>query len=194
MNIQRICVFCASSRQVDSNYLKAAYRLGTILARESITVVYGGGAVGLMGELANGAIAEGGKVIGIIPQFMYDLEWGHEEITELKIVKDMHERKKLVMENADAVVALPGGSGTFDELFEAITMKRLGFYLNPIIIVNVKGFYNPLVELLNNSIAEKFMDARHRSMWSVVNNSEEVLDAIQNSPSWSGDARHFAAI
>jgi uncharacterized protein (TIGR00730 family) len=194
MNIQRICVFCASSRQVDRIYLEAAHRLGSILAQEEITVVYGGGAVGLMGELAKGALAEGGNVIGIIPEFMYDLEWGYQDITELKIVQDMHERKKLVMENADAIVALPGGSGTFDELFEAITMKRLGFYLNPIIIVNVKGFYNPLIELLDNCIAEKFMDLRHRSMWSVVNNPEEVLDAIQNSPSWSGDARHFAAI
>lgn len=194
MKIKRVCVFCASSRQVDHVYLESAYRLGAILAEQGIAVVYGGGAVGLMGELARGALAQGGKVIGVIPQFMVDLEWGYQEITELKIVKDMHERKKLTMENADAIIALPGGSGTFDELFEAITMKRLGFYVNPIIIVNVKGFYNPLVELLDNCIAEKFMDARHRSMWSVVNIPDEVLGAIRSSPGWSNQSRHFAAI
>jgi hypothetical protein len=194
MKINRVCVFCASSRQVDNDYLEAAYRLGAILAEQGITIAYGGGAVGLMGELARGALAQGGKVIGVIPQFMFDLEWGYQDITELKIVNDMHERKRLVMENADAIIALPGGSGTFDELFEAITIKRLGFYVNPIIIVNVKGFYNPLVELLDKCIAEKFMDARHRLMWSVVNDPEEVLPAIRNSPLWSSDSRHFAAI
>lgn len=194
MKISRICVFCASSRQVDRIYLESAYRLGTLLAREKITVAYGGGAVGLMGELARGALAEGGNVIGIIPEFMYDLEWGFQDITELKIVQDMHERKKLVMKDTDAIIALPGGSGTFDELFEAITMKRLGFYLNPIVIVNVKGFFNPLIDLLEKCIAERFMDLRHRMMWSVVNTPDEVLAAIQNSPQWSGDARHFAAL
>lgn len=194
MKIQRICVFCASSRQVDSIYLKAAYRLGAILARESITVVYGGGAVGLMGELANGAMAEGGKVIGIIPEFMYDLKWGYDGITELKIVKDMSERKKLVMDGSDAIVALPGGCGTFEELFEALTMKRLGFYLNPIILVNVNGFYDSLIVLLERSIAEKFMDTRHREMWSVVDRPEEVLEAINNAPQWQSTARYFASL
>jgi len=194
MKINRVCVFCASSRQVDGIYLEAAYRLGEILARESITVVYGGGAVGLMGELANGALAEGGTVIGVIPEFMYELEWGYERITELKIVKDMHERKKLVMENSDAIIALPGGCGTLEELFEALTMKRLGFYLNPIILVNINGFYDPLIELLERSIAEKFMDVRHREMWSVVSSPENVLNAIQDAPNWSNEARHFAAI
>jgi len=194
MNIQRVCVFCASSRQTDSIYLAAAYRLGAILARESIIVVYGGGAVGSMGELANGALSEGGTVIGIIPKFMFDLEWGYQGITELKIVKDMHERKKLVMEGADAIVALPGGCGTFEELFEALTLKRLGFYLNPIIIVNVKRFYDPLIELLERSIDEKFLDAKHRDMWSVVDRPEQVLEAIQHAPKWTDEARHFAVL
>jgi uncharacterized protein (TIGR00730 family) len=194
MKINRVCVFCASSRQTDKTYLEAAYRLGVIFARESITVMYGGGAVGLMGELANGVLAEGGTVIGVIPQFMYELEWGHEGITELKIVNDMHERKKLVMENSDAIIALPGGCGTFEELFEALTMKRLGFYLNPIILVNVNGFYDPLIEQLKHCINEKFMDARHQDMWSVINNLDEVMNAIKNAPKWSSEARHFASI
>lgn len=194
MKIKRVSVFCASSQQSDQVYLETAYHLGAMLARESITVVYGGGAVGSMGELANGALSEGGKVIGIIPSFMFDLEWGHQKISELKIVKDMHERKKLVIEGSDAIIALPGGCGTFEELFEALTLKRLGFYLNPIILVNVNCFYNSLIDLLEKSISEKFMDLRHRDMWSVVDRSEEVLDAIKNAPAWSSDARNFASI
>jgi uncharacterized protein (TIGR00730 family) len=194
MKISRVCVFCASSRQTDKIYLEAAYRLGAMLARESITVVYGGGAVGLMGELANGAMAEGGTVIGVIPEFMYELEWGHEGITELKIVKGMHERKKLVMEDSDAIIALPGGCGTFEELFEALTMKRLGFYLNPIVLVNVNGFYDSLIKQLERCVDEKFMDERHREMWSVVDRTDEVLNTINSAPKWTNEARQFASI
>jgi len=194
MKINRACVFCASSRQTDKIYLEAAYQLGTILARQSITVVYGGGAVGLMGELANGALAEGGEVIGVIPKFMVDLEWGHQKITELKIVENMHERKEMVMKGSDAIIALPGGCGTFEELFEALTMKRLGFYLNPIVLVNINRFYDPLIELLENCISERFMDERHRDMWSVAKQAEEVMDAIKNTPKWTSEARHFASI
>jgi uncharacterized protein (TIGR00730 family) len=194
MKINRVCVFCASSRQIAKVYLEAAYHLGVTLARESITVVYGGGAVGLMGELANGALAEGGTVIGVIPEFMYKLEWGHEGITELKIVKDMHERKKLVMQNSDAIIALPGGCGTFEELFEALTMKRLGFYLNPIVLVNVNRFYDPLIKQLRRCVYEKFMDGRHLEMWAVVDRVDEILNVINNAPKWSIEARNFASI
>jgi len=194
MNINKVCVFCASSRQTDSIFQDSAYRLGTILAKNSIKIVYGGGSVGLMGHLAEGALSKGGTVIGVIPRFMFDLEWGHQGITELKIVKDMAERKKLVMEGSDAVIALPGGCGTFEELFEALTLKRLGFYLNPIILVNVKGFYNSLIIQLEHCVKEKFMDLRHQSMWSVVDHPEEVLEAIKAAPKWTIDARHFASI
>ena len=194
MKISRVCVFAASSRQTDKIYLEAAFSLGKILAKESITVVYGGGAVGLMGELANGAMAVGGEVIGVIPKFMLDLEWGHQGITDLKIVKDMHERKKHVMEGSDAIIALPGGCGTLEELFEALTMKRLGFYLNPLILVNLNGFYDSLIKQLELIIDEKFMDGRHREMWSVVRSPEQVLNAIKNAPKWSNKARHFASI
>ena len=194
MKNQRICVFCASSRQVDSIYLEAAYSLGEIFAKESITVAYGGGAVGLMGKLANGALSKGGEVIGVIPKFMFDLEWGHPGITDLKIVETMHQRKKLVMEGSDAIIALPGGCGTFEELFEALTMKRLGYYLNPIILVNVNGFYDPIIKQLECCVEERFMDERHLEMWSVVDYPGEVLNAISNAPKWTTDARHFASI
>jgi len=194
MTIQRVCVYCASSRQIDAAYLEAANRLGRTLAQHSVTVVYGGGAIGSMGQLADGALAEGGEVIGILPRFMDDLEWGHKGLTELRLVNDLHERKRLMIEGADAVIALPGGCGTLEELFEAITWKRLGLYFNPIVMVNTRDFFRPALELLERCIQERFMDPRHRSMWCVVQTPEEAIAAIQNSPQWSSEARGFAAI
>ena len=191
---KRVCVFCASSDLSDKIYLDSAFRLGEILAENSIEVAYGGGMAGCMGKLADGALSKGGKVFGVIPKFMFDLEWGHDKITELKIVSSLSERKEMLLETADATVALPGGSGTLEELFEAITLKRLGVYLNPIIIVNIKNYYSPCIQLLENSIEEKFMDERNRQMWKVIDNVEDVLSAIELSSSWSSDSKHFATV
>ena len=192
--IGTICVYCASSRQSDPAYFKAAQQLGQILARHSITIIYGGGALGSMGQLAAGALAEGGKVIGVLPHFMNDLEWGHSGLTELRLVDSLHERKRLMLEKSDAVVALPGGSGTLEELFEAITWKRLGLFLKPIVMVNVKGFFNPCIELLETCIRERFMDERHRGMWTVVDRPEDVLRSIHQAVPWDSDARGFALV
>ena len=145
-----------------------------------------------MGALADAALAAGGKLIGILPKFMNDLEWGHKSLTELRLVDDMHHRKRMMIEESDAVVALPGGSGTFEELLEAITWKRLGLFVNPIVIVNVRGFYDSLRELLERAITERFMDERHRQMWTFVNHPEDVLAAIRAAPEWSAEARAFA--
>lgn len=145
-----------------------------------------------MGALADAALEAGGKLIGILPRFMDDLEWGHRSLTELRIADDIHQRKRWMIEDADAVVALPGGSGTLEELLEAITWKRLGLYVHPIVIVNVRGFYDPLVAMLDRTIAQRFMDERHRSMWTVVDRPEEVLEAIRRAPAWSAEARRFA--
>ncbi len=194
MEIKKVCVFCASSDFSDQLYLNSAYRLGEILAGESISVVYGGGSAGLMGRLAEGALSRGGSVYGIIPKFMYDLEWGHNGITDLKIVDTMNERKELMIKDTDAAIALPGGSGTFEELFETITLKRLGVYLSPIIFVNINGFFNPCIELLERAISENFMDERNRLMWKVVSEPHEVVQAIKDSPEWSVEARNFATL
>lgn len=166
--------------------------MGRELARAGITVVYGGGAVGSMGHLADGALAAGGRVVGVIPRFMHELEWAHRGLTELHLVADLHERKRMMIAEVDAVVALPGGCGTFEELFEAISWKRLGIYAGPIVIVNTRGYYAPLIELLNRSIKFRFMDQRHRWMWSIVNEPEEVIGAIHSAPPWSSDSRNFA--
>lgn len=189
MEIRRVCVYCASSGRADAAYPGAARRLGGILGRASITVVYGGGSVGSMGALADGALEAAGRVIGVLPRFMDELEWGHRGLTELVVVETIHERKKLMIEGADAVVALPGGSGTLDELLEAITWKRLGLYVNPLVIVNLGGFFAPLMAQLDACIRQGFMDERHGEMWRVVDGPEEVLDAIRSAPPWSSGAR-----
>lgn len=194
MPISKVCVFCASSRQVHSEYFDAANRLGKQLAKHDVTIIYGGGGAGLMGEVANSALARGGKVIGILPRFMSDLEWGHAGLTELNLVDDMRERKQMMIENVDAVVALPGGCGTLEELLEVITLKRLGIFLKPIILVNVRGFFNPQIEMLNRCINENFMREKHKSIWSVASKAEDVMETILNAPKWHASSRTFATL
>ncbi|HUY28684.1 MAG TPA: TIGR00730 family Rossman fold protein [Candidatus Binataceae bacterium] len=192
MELKRICVYCASSRICDPIYHDGAERLGRILACAGIALVYGGGSNGSMGRLAEGALAEGGRVIGVIPKFMDELEWAHRGLSELVLVRDMHERKRLMIAEVDAVVALPGGCGTFEELFEAIAWKRLGLFSGPIVIVNTRGYYRPCLELLESAVRERFMDERHRAIWSVVEQPEQVLEAIRTAPPWSVSNRDFA--
>jgi uncharacterized protein (TIGR00730 family) len=194
MHPKRVCVYCASSSRCEPHYHQAAERLGRIFGRAEITLVYGGGGQGSMGHLADGAMAEGGRVIGVIPQFMYDLEWAHHGLSELVLVRDMHERKRLMIQEVDAVVALPGGCGTFEELFEAMAWKRLGIFGGPIVIVNTRDYYRPCLELLERSIEHKFMDQRHRQMWSVVDEPEQVLEAIRSAPPWPHRNRDFAVL
>jgi uncharacterized protein (TIGR00730 family) len=194
MVVQKVCVYCASSRQCDPAYHEAARELGSELASNNVTIVYGGGLVGSMGAMANAALAQGGKVIGILPQFMHELEWGHKSLTELRIVNDLHERKRAMISEVDAVIALPGGCGTLEELFEAITWKRLGLYVGPIVLVNTLGFFQPCIDLLNRCIESRFMDPRHAAMWSVVDEPHQVLDAIRHAPPWSAENRAFASL
>ena len=175
-------------------HFEATDVLANDLIKHKITAVYGGGSAGLMGRLANTMLAGNGKIVGVLPRFMEKVEWGHKDLTELILVEDMHERKKLLIKDADAVVALPGGCGTLEELMEVITLKRLGKFTKPIIILNLDGFYNPLVDLLDRMIDEKFMRPEHRSIWQVVNLPEEILPAIENAPQWSEDKINIAAV
>lgn len=189
-----VCVYCASSRVCDARYHDVARRLGTLLATSGTTVVYGGGRAGSMGALAEGALAAGGRVVGVIPKFMVDLEWGHDDLSELHVVEDMRTRKHEMLTRASAVVALAGGTGTLEELFEAMTLKRLGLFLGPIVLVNTAGFYDPLLAQLAAAIDGRFMDERHDRMWTVVAQPEEVLPAIESSPRWGADSRDFAVM
>jgi len=190
----KVCVYCASSNKVDKKYFKATEILAKNLAKNGITSVYGGGSNGLMGCLADTALQEGGKVIGILPHFMDKVEWGHKNLTELILVKDMHERKRLLIEGVDAVVALPGGCGTLEELMEVITLKRLGKFTKPIIILNTDGFYNHLKALLDKMVEERFMRTEHNDIWTFVDKPEDIIPAINNAPKWDSDAINFAAV
>ena len=192
--MKRICVYCASSEQVAEQYLDAAHELGRILAGAGVTVVYGGGRLGLMGRLAEGSLAAEGKIIGVIPRFMQQLEWGHGGLTELHLVEDMRERKHRMLLDSDAVIALPGGCGTLEELLEAITLKRLGLYFNPIIIVNVAGFFDPLIAMLERCVCDGFMGPEHSRMWQLVASPGEAIAAIKSSRPWPENARDFAVV
>ena len=192
--IRTVCVYCASSDQCRPIFLESAFTLGNILANESIDIVYGGGSTGLMGRLADGAIAGKGHVRGIIPQFMQNLEWGHKGISILEEVEDMHTRKFLMIRKSDGIVALPGGCGTLEELLEAITWKRLGLAHQPIVIVNIDGFYDPLLAMLQSTVDEQFMRPEHLNMWHVVNTVEEVLPMLRSIDPWPLNAISYAKV
>ena len=192
--IKRITVFCASSRMIDSKYFEAARQLAEVLTKNNITAVYGGGAVGLMGALADYMLQNGGNIAGVIPQFMMKVEWGHPGVKRMIITKDMHERKRILIDGVDAVVALPGGSGTLEELLEVISLKRLGKFIRPVIIINTAGFYDPLVVLLNKMVEENFMRLDHLKMWTVINHPSELIEAIHCSEAWDENAINTAGV
>lgn len=190
----RICVYAASSNQCAPHFVDAARRLGRELAGAGCEIVFGGGSSGLMGALADGALERDGRVIGILPRFMADLEWGHPALSELQLVEDMRERKHRLLTGSDAVIALPGGCGTLEELFEAITLKRLGLYFNPIILLDTAGFYRPLDAFMQQVIAARFMNPEHAEMWSLVDTPEQALPVIRATPAWREDARDYAVV
>lgn len=190
---RRVLVFCASSRSCNPDFHRAAAELGRSLARAGDTIVYGGGGVGSMGALADAALAEGGRVIGIQPHFMQVREWTHPRLSELVLVEDMQSRKREMLAQADAIVTLPGGSGTFEELFEAITAKRLGLFPKPIILVNQRGFFDPFLALMQRSVEERFMHDQHLDIWQVVKDVGDVARAIHEAPIWSENAIEFAS-
>ena len=191
--MKKVCVYCASSTQIAECYKTEAYRLGEILAENNIHSLYGGGSVGLMGELSKAMLKNRGTITGIIPQFMLDQGWGNENVKQI-VVSTMHERKKLMLEDVDAAIALPGGCGTLEELLEAITWKQLGIFVKPIIILNVNHYFDPLLEMLNKAADEKFMRNEHLRIWSVVERAEEILSAINQAPEWKKDAIGMAAL
>ncbi len=191
----RICVYAASSSHCPSRFHEEARALGRHLAEAGCTLVYGGGSRGSMGAVADGALSVGGEVIGILPRFMADLEWGHAGLTRLELVEDMRERKHRLLADSDAVVALPGGCGTLEELFEAITLKRLGLYFNPIVLLDTEGYWRPLEKfLVEQVIGQRFMNPEHAGMWQRVERAEAVLPCIRATPRWHENAREFAAV
>lgn len=192
--MKNICVYCSSSSKIDSKYVETAKKLGIFLADSDMQLIYGGGSVGLMGILADSVLGKGGKVTGIIPKFMVEAEWQHNGLTQLILTESMHERKEKMAAMSDAAIALPGGYGTLEELLEIITWKQLGIYKNPIIIVNVDGYYNSLLAQFKQAADELFIRPKHLEMWTVVETADEALDAIKNSKPVLEDLRQYAKI
>ncbi|UQZ88658.1 TIGR00730 family Rossman fold protein [Deltaproteobacteria bacterium Smac51] len=192
--MRTVCVYCSSSAKIAPVYFDATARMAELFVAEGWGIVFGGGSLGLMGKLADVALAKGGKVRGIMPKFMREVEWAHAGVEDFIYTESMHERKAKLIANSDALVALPGGTGTLEELFEAITLKRLGLYFKPIVILNTNGFYQPLKEMLEKCVAENFMSDRNLQAWRFVDEPEAVLPAIADMPDWDADAITFAAM
>jgi hypothetical protein len=190
----KVCVFASSSSRINNEYNNAASKLGEILAGSNIEVVYGGGGIGLMGILADAVIKNGGKVTGVIPSFMQDEGWGHDGIEDMIVTLDMGERKKKMFDLSDGVIALPGGVGTLEELTEAITLKQLSLFDGPIIILNTLGFYDHLIDFLENMVENHFLRSEHKAIWQVVNTPEEALKALINREKGSEEWRKIAKI
>lgn len=193
-DIKNVCVYSASSTKIAPVYFAAAEELGRLLASRSINLINGAGSIGLMGATSNAALKAGGTVTGVIPRFMVEQGWHHTGLTKLIETETMHERKQLMANLSDGVIALPGGCGTLEELLEIITWKQLGLYLNPIVILNIEGFFDPLLEMLQRAIDENFMRTEHRTIWQVATSAEEAIDLLYTTPLWNKNVRKFAAI
>jgi uncharacterized protein (TIGR00730 family) len=185
--LSSVCVFCGSNGGADPAYVAAAEEVGSGLAQRGIRIVYGGGRVGLMGALADSARAAGGEVVGVMPQALVDREIGHTGIDDLRVVDTMHERKALMVELADAFIALPGGIGTLEELFEVYTWAQLGIHAKPLALLDVAGYYEPLAAFLDHAVAQRFLRTETRAMLAVADSLESVLDSFEH---WHPPATH----
>ena len=192
--INSVCVYSASSTKIDPVYFQAAEELGRLLAEHHIRLINGAGSIGLMCSVADAVLKNGGEVTGVTPHFMVEQNWHHTGLTELIEVESMHERKQKMANLSDGIIALPGGCGTLEELLEIITWKQLGLYLNPIIILNVNAFFDPLLEMLEKAIEENFMRQQHGDIWKVARTPEEAVKLLYETPVWDISIRKFAAI
>ncbi|HEU5071068.1 MAG TPA: TIGR00730 family Rossman fold protein [Verrucomicrobiae bacterium] len=175
---RRLCVFCGSSKGARDTYVQAAQALGRELGRCGIELVYGGGNVGLMGVVADAVLAADGRVIGVIPEALMARELGHRTIQDLRVVKTMHERKAMMADLADGFIALPGGIGTYEEFFEVLTWTQLGLHTKPCALLNVDGFYDPVLRLLDHAVEERFVRAAHRELIVVETDPAALLQRM----------------
>lgn len=183
--VRSVVVYCASSSRIARDYIDEAAHLGTLLAQHGIRLVNGAGHMGLMGATTDAALRAGGEVTGVIPRFMVEQGWAHPGLTDLRVVESMHERKRLMAELSDAVIALPGGCGTLEELLEAITWRQLGLNNRPIILLNTAGYYNPLLAMFDQAAREGFMAKRgveaKQQIWQVAETAEEAITMLCSS-------------
>jgi len=189
-----VCIFASSSSRINKKYAVAASSLGILLATAGMDVVFGGGGIGLMGKLADAVIAKGGTITGVIPLFMKDEGWDHSAVSKMIITADMAERKKQMFAMSNAIVALPGGVGTLEELTEAMTLKQLGLYRGPIIILNTQNFYKSFIEFLEHMVSGHFLRSEHKGMWEIASTAEEVMILLREHEDWHQDPRSIARI
>lgn len=182
MPIRSLCVYCGSASQVRASHLDAARALGAMAAKAGVDIVYGGGRIGMMGAVAEGAQAAGGRVVAIIPQHLEALEVGNRSATEYIVVDSMHARKKLMAERSDAFCALPGGLGTLDETFEIITWRQLKLHDKPVILVNLDGYWDPLLRLVEHQTAEGYLRGGNAGLFQVVERVDQVIEAANRAP------------
>lgn len=180
MEIRNLAVFCGSSAGTDNVYIENAERLGEELANRNKTLIYGGAQVGCMGALANKSLHNGGKVVGVIPKKLRDVEIAHEQLTELHVVNTMHERKSKMADLADGFIALPGGAGTLEEWFEVFTWSQLGYHAKPCGLLNVNDFFDPLIAMLDHTIKEGFMNRNYREMILISSDPMELLEKMDS--------------
>ena len=192
--IHSICVYCASSTKIDDKYFQTARLLGQKMAQLGITLINGAGNLGLMQASTDGCLEAGGRAIGIIPSFMIEEKWCHQGMTEIVETPDMHTRQQKMAELSDAAIILPGGCGTMAELTELITWKQLGLYLKPIVILNVEGYYDSLLDMFQRAAEENFMRQEHTAIWRVAQSVDEALQLTMSTPLWDTKVRRFAAI
>jgi len=189
-----ICIYAASSGLANDAFTAAAQRLGAVIAQRGHTLINGAGRTGLMAASTNGALAAGGETIGVIPQFMIDQGWQHESMTRLIVTPDMHTRKERMAAMADACIALPGGVGTLEELLEVITWKQLGLFLKPIVVLNIDGYFSPLLAQLEHAVSEQLMRPLHTDLWCDTATPEEAVHLCETTPLWDKSLAKFAAI
>ena len=181
-HIRSLCVLCGSREGTDPVYRQAAIQLGRLIAERNMRLVYGGGSIGMMGTIADAVLSAGGEVVGVVPDFLIRYEVGHRQLTDLVITDSMHDRKRRMFEMADAFIVLPGGMGTLDETFELITWRQLRLHDAPIIILDVDGYWTPLLRLIDAVIATGFADPATTELFSVARTPEEVLQQIGDVP------------
>ena len=192
--LRSVCVYCASSTKIPAIYFEVANELGRLLGELQLNVVNGAGNIGLMRAVSDATLAAGGTVTGVIPHFMVEQNWYHKGLTQLIEVETMHERKQKMANLSDACIALPGGCGTLEEHLEIITWKQLGLYVNPIVILNVNHYYDPLLQLFEQAIQEQFMRPQHQRLWAVAETAKEAVQLIYSEPLWDPTLRKIAAI
>lgn len=191
---KRITLYCASSPAIDPLFFEQGKAVGRLMASENFHLLYGGGATGLMGCIADSFLRTSNAITGIIPQFMIELEWQHPDVKDMITVDTMAQRKALLLKDSDGVLVLPGSIGTFEEVMETLSMKKLGLFFKPVIFLNTKNYFDPLFEMLKRAADENFMRQEHTQLYSIAETPEEAIDLLLHSSDLSDNARDMAAV